>query len=114
VLGTHPHVLPLVAQRGRRLVADSLGNFVFFPGGARERKTGILETGLARSGATSWRMRAAEIVGTQPRISRVRLPIDVTRAVWRHSRVVVGTVDLDDLGFDGAVGASREAVSDRR
>ena len=65
VLGAHPHVLqPFGRPTNRRLVAWSLGNFVFgatdFPGTER---TGILRVGLGSRGVAAWNLRRAVIAG---------------------------------------------------
>jgi poly-gamma-glutamate capsule biosynthesis protein CapA/YwtB (metallophosphatase superfamily) len=68
VLGAHPHVLqPMTLSRGR-LVAYSLGNFVFAPRGREARRTGVLHVLLARRRVLSARLEPAEIVGTRPRL----------------------------------------------
>jgi poly-gamma-glutamate capsule biosynthesis protein CapA/YwtB (metallophosphatase superfamily) len=71
VLGAHPHVLQPRERRGpggRKLVAWSLGNFVFTGTSARTRITGILTVMLGRAGVldTSW--RRAFIVNSQPQL----------------------------------------------
>jgi poly-gamma-glutamate synthesis protein (capsule biosynthesis protein) len=74
VLGAHPHVLqPIEAPRVRRLVAWSLGNFVFGADTAVTQRTGILKVRLGRRGVQRHRLRRARIGGiynVQPRLTR--------------------------------------------
>lgn len=65
VLGAHPHVLqPIDEVGGHRLVAWSLGNFVFGATSAETARTGILKLGLGRAGVLGHRLRRARIGGT--------------------------------------------------
>jgi poly-gamma-glutamate synthesis protein (capsule biosynthesis protein) len=66
VIGAHPHVLQPVRRIGARLVAYSLGNFVFAAHGAGTSSTGILELGLGRAGVLSSRLVPARIVAARP------------------------------------------------
>jgi poly-gamma-glutamate capsule biosynthesis protein CapA/YwtB (metallophosphatase superfamily) len=66
VLGAHPHVLQPVTRRGRKLVAWSLGNFVFPSARPHTRSTGILLTALDARGVTGWRLVPATIHGFRP------------------------------------------------
>jgi len=68
VLGAHPHVLQPVTRRGRRLVAWSLGNFVFPSYSPRTEQTGILLVRLDARGVVGHRLRPARIKGVQPRL----------------------------------------------
>jgi poly-gamma-glutamate capsule biosynthesis protein CapA/YwtB (metallophosphatase superfamily) len=70
VLGAHPHVLQPFRLRNRRLVAWSLGNFVFPAFSPGTQRTGILRVALARDGVRSYRFRRARIHGVQPRLAR--------------------------------------------
>jgi poly-gamma-glutamate synthesis protein (capsule biosynthesis protein) len=71
VLGAHPHVLqPLTDVPSRRLVAWSLGNFVFPAASPGTTRTGILVVRLARRGVESYRLEPATIHGVQPRPGR--------------------------------------------
>jgi poly-gamma-glutamate synthesis protein (capsule biosynthesis protein) len=64
VLGAHPHVLqPIERPRPRRLVAWSLGNFVFGATSAGTERTGILRLKVGHSGVLSHRFRRARIGG---------------------------------------------------
>jgi poly-gamma-glutamate synthesis protein (capsule biosynthesis protein) len=69
VLGAHPHVLQPIERRGRRLVAWSLGNFVFEPHSALTDRTGVLLVRLGAGGVLGHSFRPARIVGVQPRLS---------------------------------------------
>ncbi len=54
VIGAHPHVLqPVRRLAGRRLIAYSLGNFVWSAGSAATARTGILRLGLSTRGVES-------------------------------------------------------------
>jgi hypothetical protein len=65
VLGAHPHVLqPIERPRPRRLVAWSLGNFVFGANSPGTERTGILRLRVGHSGVHSHRFRRARIGGT--------------------------------------------------
>jgi poly-gamma-glutamate synthesis protein (capsule biosynthesis protein) len=69
VIGAHPHVLQPVRRAGRRrLVAYSLGNFVWSAGSAATTRTGILRLRLSARGVEAWRLHRGRIVATQPRL----------------------------------------------
>ena len=69
VLNAHPHVLqPIVQPARRRLVAWSLGNFVFPPHSPGTEHTGVLLVSLDAGGVRGYSFRPAEIVGVQPRL----------------------------------------------
>jgi poly-gamma-glutamate capsule biosynthesis protein CapA/YwtB (metallophosphatase superfamily) len=70
VLGAHPHVLQPFRRRGTRLVAWSLGNFVFPAFSPGTTRTGVLRIGLERGGLRSFSFRRARIHGVQPRLAR--------------------------------------------
>jgi poly-gamma-glutamate capsule biosynthesis protein CapA/YwtB (metallophosphatase superfamily) len=64
VLGAHPHVLqPREQPRARRLVAWSLGNFVFGANSPGTASTGILRVRLGRAGVLGYAFRRARIGG---------------------------------------------------
>lgn len=70
VIGAHPHVLGPVTARGRgRVVAWSLGNFVFPSSGASAR-TGILRVALDARGVRSERVIPVVIDGFRPRLAK--------------------------------------------
>jgi poly-gamma-glutamate synthesis protein (capsule biosynthesis protein) len=65
VLGAHPHVLQSIERpRRHRLVAWSLGNFVFGADTRATQRTGILRLRLGRSGVLRHGFRRARIGGT--------------------------------------------------
>jgi poly-gamma-glutamate capsule biosynthesis protein CapA/YwtB (metallophosphatase superfamily) len=66
VIGAHPHVLQPVVRSGRRVVAYSLGNFVFPAGSPGTTRTGILELRLGAGRVLSHRFRPASIRGATP------------------------------------------------
>lgn len=67
VIGHHPHVLQPIRRAGRhRIVAYSLGNFVFTGTSAFTRRTGILELKLARGRVAGHKLRRATIVNSRP------------------------------------------------
>ena len=69
VIGAHPHVLQPIRPAGpRRLVAYSLGNFVFGAGSPGTTSTGILELRLSTRGIEGSRFRRAVIEATRPRL----------------------------------------------
>ena len=69
VIGAHPHVLQPIRKVGaRRLVAYSLGNFVFGAGSPGTTSTGILELKLSTRGVEGSRFRRAVIGATRPRL----------------------------------------------
>lgn len=68
VLGAHPHVLQPIAKSGSRLVAWSLGNFVFAANSTGTERTGILRLRLGARGVLGWSFRRARIHGVQPRL----------------------------------------------
>jgi hypothetical protein len=64
VLGAHPHVLQPIEQPGRRrLVAWSLGNFVFGANTPGTERTGILRMRLGHGGILGYGFRRARIGG---------------------------------------------------
>lgn len=68
VLGAHPHVLqPIVRPARGRLVAWSLGNFVFPPHSPGTDRTGVLLIRLGAAGVRGHLFRPARIAGVQPR-----------------------------------------------
>jgi len=67
VIGAHPHVLQPIVRRSHRLVAYSLGNFVFSQGGGAVARTGVLTLRLSARGVEGARLRRATIVAAQPR-----------------------------------------------
>ena len=68
VIGAHPHVLQPIRRFGRRLVAYSLGNFVFAAASPRTTRTGILRLRLSAQGVEGSRLAPAVIEGTRPRL----------------------------------------------
>ena len=66
VLGAHPHVLQPVTRQGRKLVAWSLGNFVFPSGRPQTRSTGVLVASLDAHGVKGFRLARATIDGFRP------------------------------------------------
>jgi poly-gamma-glutamate capsule biosynthesis protein CapA/YwtB (metallophosphatase superfamily) len=65
VLGAHPHVLqPIDRPQRHRLVAWSLGNFVFGSDTGATQRTGILRIRLVRPGVLRHGLRRARIGGT--------------------------------------------------
>jgi poly-gamma-glutamate synthesis protein (capsule biosynthesis protein) len=69
VIGAHPHVLqPVRRLTGRRLIAYSLGNFVWSAGAAVTARTGILRLGLSTRGVETSTLRPAVIEATRPRL----------------------------------------------
>jgi poly-gamma-glutamate capsule biosynthesis protein CapA/YwtB (metallophosphatase superfamily) len=66
VIGAHPHVLQPIRRRGRKIVAYSLGNFVFGAASPVTTSTGILRLRLSARGVEGSRFVRARIVGTRP------------------------------------------------
>lgn len=66
VIGAHPHVLQPIRRFGHRLIAYSLGNFVFTTASAVTSRTGILYLRLTAHGIRRTRFRRATIVGGRP------------------------------------------------
>ena len=66
VIGAHPHVLQPVLRRGRRVVAYSLGNFVWSAGSEPTSRTGILRLRLSSRGVEGARFLRARIALTRP------------------------------------------------
>jgi len=67
VIGGHPHVLqPLRAVSGKRVVAYSLGNFVFGSHRDTTVRTGILHLDLSAAGVERTRFQRARIDGVRP------------------------------------------------
>jgi len=63
VLGAHPHVLQPIEPRRRRLVAWSLGNFVFGANSPGTESTGILRLRMGQGGLRYYSFRRARIGG---------------------------------------------------
>ena len=74
VIGAHPHVLQPIVRSGRRLVAYSLGNFVFGAASPGTTRTGILRLKLSTRGIEGARLAPAVIEGTRPRLLRGPTP----------------------------------------
>ncbi|MGH3007749.1 MAG: CapA family protein, partial [Gaiellaceae bacterium] len=70
VLGSHPHVLQPIERKRKRLVAWSLGNFVFPAHSPGTERTGILRLELGAHGVIGHGFRRARIHGVQPRLAR--------------------------------------------
>jgi poly-gamma-glutamate synthesis protein (capsule biosynthesis protein) len=70
VLGAHPHVLQPIRRMRTRLVAWSLGNFVFAAHSPGTERTGILRMKLGADGVLAHGFRRARIHGVQPRLIR--------------------------------------------
>jgi poly-gamma-glutamate synthesis protein (capsule biosynthesis protein) len=68
VIGAHPHVLQPIRRRDRRIVAYSLGNFVFSAASRAVTRTGILKLRLSTRGVEASRLLRARIVNTRPRL----------------------------------------------
>jgi Bacterial capsule synthesis protein PGA_cap len=68
VIGAHPHVLQPIRRSGRRLVAYSLGNFVFSAGSPGTTRTGILRLRLSTRGVEGSRLAPAVIESSRPRL----------------------------------------------
>jgi Bacterial capsule synthesis protein PGA_cap len=67
VIGAHPHVLQPIRRAGpRRLVAYSLGNFVFGASTAGTTRTGILRLKLSARGVEGHRLQPARISAARP------------------------------------------------
>ena len=66
VLGAHPHVLQPVQRGGSKLVAWSLGNFVFYANSPGTTSTGVLLAHLGADGVVGQRLVPAEIKGVRP------------------------------------------------
>jgi poly-gamma-glutamate synthesis protein (capsule biosynthesis protein) len=72
VIGAHPHVLQPVRRVGRRLIAYSLGNFVWSASSPASSRTGILRLALSARGVEEARLLPAVIESTRPRLLRGR------------------------------------------
>lgn len=71
VIGAHPHVLQPIRRPGegrRKLVAYSLGNFVWAAGSELTSATGILRVKLSGRGVQGAKLLRARIAGTRPRL----------------------------------------------
>jgi poly-gamma-glutamate synthesis protein (capsule biosynthesis protein) len=69
VIGGHPHVLqPVRRLRRHRLIAYSMGNFIWAAPSPQTARTGILRLWLSARGVERARLRHATIVSTQPRL----------------------------------------------
>jgi hypothetical protein len=71
VIGAHPHVLQPVRRAGKRrrkLIAYSLGNFVWSAGSGSSSATGILRVRLSGRGVEGAKLLRARIEGTRPRL----------------------------------------------
>jgi poly-gamma-glutamate capsule biosynthesis protein CapA/YwtB (metallophosphatase superfamily) len=70
VLGAHPHVLQPVQRGGSKLVAWSLGNFVFPANSPGTTATGVLLTHIGARGVLGQRLVRATIRGVRPVLER--------------------------------------------
>jgi poly-gamma-glutamate synthesis protein (capsule biosynthesis protein) len=66
VIGAHPHVPQPIRRLRRRIVAYSMGNFVFTPGRPPGAESGILELKLGAGRVARSHLRRATIVGSRP------------------------------------------------
>jgi poly-gamma-glutamate synthesis protein (capsule biosynthesis protein) len=66
VIGAHPHVPQPLVRKPRRVVAYSLGNFVFTPGRPPGAATRILDLRLAAGRVARSHLRRGRIVGSRP------------------------------------------------
>jgi len=66
VVGAHPHVLQPIVRRGRRVIAYSLGNFVWSVGSPSTSRTGILRLRLSAAGVEGTRFLPARISNSRP------------------------------------------------
>lgn len=66
VIGAHPHVLEPIRRTAHRLIAYSLGNFVFSAGSPGTQNTGILEVRLGRGQVLGSHLIRAHIVASRP------------------------------------------------
>jgi poly-gamma-glutamate synthesis protein (capsule biosynthesis protein) len=66
VLGAHPHVLQPIQRGGSKLVAWSLGNFVFYASSPGTTSTGVLLAHLGAGGVIGQRLVPATIRGVRP------------------------------------------------
>jgi poly-gamma-glutamate capsule biosynthesis protein CapA/YwtB (metallophosphatase superfamily) len=72
VIGAHPHVLQPIRRPGaRRLIAYSLGNFVWAAGSPVTSRTAILRLRLSGRGVEGAGLLRARIVATRPRLLAV-------------------------------------------
>lgn len=70
VIGAHPHVLQPIRKVGEhRLIAYSLGNFVFSAHSPGTQNTGILNLSFSGRGVEGTSFRRARIVGSRPVLS---------------------------------------------
>lgn len=70
VLGAHPHVLQPVARQGPRLVAWSLGNFVFSPGSVVATYSAVLRLRLDAGGVRTHEMIPVRLRDSRPEFTR--------------------------------------------
>jgi len=71
VIGAHPHVLQPVARPSRhRVIAYSLGNFIWSAGSPATASTGMLKVSLSTRGVEGVVFTPAQIVATRPRLRR--------------------------------------------
>ncbi len=69
IIGAHPHVLqPISRPAPHKVVAYSLGNFVWSAGSGPTAHTGLLKLSLSTRGVEGVAFTPATIVGTQPRV----------------------------------------------
>jgi poly-gamma-glutamate capsule biosynthesis protein CapA/YwtB (metallophosphatase superfamily) len=69
VIGAHPHVLQPIRRAGpHRLVAYSLGNFVFGASSSATARTGILRVKLSARGVEAHRLQPATIRAARPEL----------------------------------------------
>jgi Bacterial capsule synthesis protein PGA_cap len=66
IVAAHPHVLQPTRRRERRVVAYSLGNFVWSAGSGITSRTGILRLRLSTRGVEAAHLRRATIRGSRP------------------------------------------------
>ncbi len=98
VVGHHPHVLQGIAWHGPKLVAYSLGNFIFPPvPRPLNQQTGILEVDLDRSGVRAARLVPYVIHQGQPRPAKPDESREILDRLNRLSKPFSTEIDADGL-----------------
>ena len=108
MIGAHPHVLQPIRRVGtRKVVAHSLGNFVWAAGSAAASRTGICVCGCPRAG---WRERGCAQRGSpEPAHAHVdvRPPGTLCRMRVRRSLLLAGLIAV---AVGGCGGGSKDAA----
>lgn len=96
ILGHHPHVVQGVEMYKGRLIAYSLGNFMFSPGNPSGRQSVILTTRIEKDKVTDVRIYPVYIDGIRPQLISGKQGEDWLNEVASRSQGFKTSFEIDD------------------